>query len=394
MDDKILFFDNPKQCIIVMVLVIMIIGGINVFSATFVNQVSYGFVLRYIIFSVVGAAFLLLTNWIGYKKLLKPEYLMLFYILVLAALVFVQFAGPRINGAARWIFLGPISIQPSEFSKLLGVMLCASFLGMRMARGQEVSLNPINFRGAKVFGLMFVQAALVLKQPDMGTMSIIMALVFCMYVLAGQRKAEILALVGVVFAAAAALVMTSSYRMDRMKIWLDPFKDPFQHGYQMCQSLIAIGSGGFTGMEWGAGAGKFWYLPEAHTDFAFAIFCQENGFLGAFLLIVAYCVLAFAFLKVCRDVKDSKAFLLSYGITLLIIGQAVANMCMVTGIFPVIGVPLPFISYGGSSMTVSMIAIGLFLSIIDEETARKKLEAMTPEERRDGIRSYRGGWRS
>ena len=262
-----------------------------------------------------------------------------------------------------------------------------------MDRGKEVSLNPLNPRGAGVFFFMCFPAYLVYKQPDMGTMSIIMALVFCMYILAGQRKAEILAFLGVVVAAAVALVIGSTYRMDRINIWLDPFKDPYVHGYQMCQSLIAIGSGGFTGMEWGAGAGKYWYLPEAHTDFAFAIFCQENGFLGAFLLIIAYCILAFAFLKVCRDVKDNKAFLLSYGITLLIIGQAVANMCMATGIFPVIGVPLPFISYGGSSMTVSMIAIGLFLSIIEEELARKKLEAMTPEERRDGIRSYRGGWR-
>ena len=160
------------------------------------------------------------------------------------------------------------------------------------------------------------------------------------------------------------------------------------------QSKIAIGSGGLTGMEWGQGVGKFWYLPEAHTDFAFAIFCQENGFLGAVVLILAYSILAMAFIRVCRDVKDSKAFLLSYGITFLVIGQAAANMCMVTGIFPVIGVPLPFISYGGSSMAVTMAAIGLFISIYNEESYANKIDSMTPEERRENIHVYRGGWHS
>lgn len=390
MDRKYLLFDNPKQCIVIMVLFIMAVGGINVFSATFVNKASYGFLIRYLAFSIVGVIAMFVTKRIGYKKLLKSEYLMPIFWVTLASLVFIQFAGHRINGAARWIFLGPISIQPSEFSKLLGIMLCASLLGSRMDKGRKISL--FQWPSSKAFWMMAVQAAFILKQPDMGTMSIIMALVLAMFILAGVDTKKVYMIIGGAALCAVAAVIISPYRLDRVKNWIDPFSDPLGNGYQMVQSLIAIGSGGWTGMEWGQGIGKYWYLPEAHTDFAFAIFCQENGFLGALALITAYVIIAFAFIRVCREVKDSKAFLLAYGVTFLIIGQAAANMCMVTGLLPVIGVPLPFISYGGSSMAVSMIAIGLFLSIYDEELSNQRLESMTPEERREGIHVYQGGW--
>ena len=398
MNQKFLFFDNPKQCIYTMVFVIMIIGGINVFSATFVNKASYGFLIRYAVFSCVGLVAMLLAKKIGYRKVLKPGFLMPVFWITMASLVAIQLLGgkisfiPSINGAARWISLGGVSLQPSEFSKLLGVLLCASFLGNRMDKGRKINL--LQGPSGRPFILMAIQAGFILKQPDMGTMSIVMALVLCMYILAGVNTKKVFMIPAAALALAVLAVIIAPYRLNRIKTWIDPFSDPLGNGYQMCQSLIAIGSGGLTGMEWGQGVGKFWYLPEAHTDFAFAIFCQENGFLGAVVLILAYSILAMAFIRVCRDVKDSKAFLLSYGITFLVIGQAAANMCMVTGIFPVIGVPLPFISYGGSSMAVTMAAIGLFISIYNEESYANKIDSMTPEERRENIHVYRGGWHS
>lgn len=392
MDRKFLLFDNPKQCIVIMVLLIMAVGSINVFSATFVNKASYGFLIKYVLFSIVGVVLMLITKRIGYKNFLKPQCLMLFFWITVAALVYIHFAGHSINGAARWIFIGPMSVQPSEFSKLLGIMICASLLGSRMDRGKIITISPSKWNSSKAFWLMAIQAGFILKQPDMGTMSIVMALILAMYILAGMDTKKVYMLIGGAIVGAVGFVLTSPYRLERVQNWLNPFNDTLGNGYQMVQSLIAIGSGGWTGMAWGQGIGKYWYLPEAHTDFAFAIFCQENGFLGAVALISAYVIIASAFIVVCKEVRDSKAFLLAYGITFLIIGQAAANMCMVTGIFPVVGVPLPFISYGGSSIAVSMISIGLFLSICDEELLDQKLERQTPEERREDIHVYQGGW--
>ena len=163
----------------------------------------------------------------------------------------------------------------------------------------------------------------------------------------------------------------------------------------MVQSLLAIGSGNLVGTHWGHGAGKFFYLPEAHTDFAFAIFCQENGFFGAMLLMLLFGLLGYAFCTITCSTRDKQGFLLAGGVTFLIVGQAVANMAMVCGILPVIGVPLIFISYGGSSMMLSMAAIGLLLSVYDEEARRAEMDALPPEERRDGLRVVRNErWRT
>ena len=229
----------------------------------------------------------------------------------------------------------------------------------------------------------------------MGTAAIIVALVLGVYVIAGVPKWQLAGIFGVGGLAIIATTLASSYRMGRVQVWFDPWLDPRGKGYQMVQSLLAIGSGGLTGTPWGHGAGKFFYLPEAHTDFAFAIFCQENGFLGAMFLLLLFALLGLAFCNITINARDRRGFLLAGGVTFLIIGQAVANMAMVCGILPVIGVPLIFISYGGSSMVLSMAAIGLLLSVYDEEVKEAEQEAMPPEERRDNLRMVRNErWRS
>ena len=215
------------------------------------------------------------------------------------------------------------------------------------------------------------------------------------YIIAGVPKWQVLGILGGVGALAVVGTLASSYRMERVQVWFDPWIDPRGKGYQMVQSLLAIGSGGLTGTHWGHGAGKFFYLPEAHTDFAFAIFCQENGFIGAMILLLLFALLGFAFCTITINAKDRRGFLLAGGVTFLIIGQAVANMAMVCGILPVIGVPLIFISYGGSSMVLSMAAIGLLLSVYDDEVREAEHEAMPPEQRRDNLRMVRNErWRS
>ena len=202
--------------------------------------------------------------------------------------------GIATKGASRWIYLGPFSIQPSEFAKLVVIMLAAKYLGNMLRRGERVSFT----RGGDhlmVFAAVITYAALVIKQPDLGTAAIIFALGLGMYILAGIPMWQVMSTVTATGLLGVIFTLTSSYRMDRVHVWFDPWLDPRGKGYQMVQSLLAIGSGGLTGTNWGHGAGKFFYLPEAHTDFAFAIFCQENGFLGAMILMLLFGLLGFAF---------------------------------------------------------------------------------------------------
>lgn len=396
MDKPYLIWKNPRQAVYTVMLVLMFIGCINVFSASFVvakdmHGNGFFYLIRYLVFGMLGLAGIKAVEYIGYKRLLNSRFLFGSYIVVLLLLFWVDIAGDTTKGAQRWIFLGPFSIQPSECAKLIVIMFTAGLLGPKMKRGEDIS----PYRGQGVYGMLaaLLYFLMVLVQPDMGTAVIIMALTVCVYIIAGISLNIIWALLGAGGLAAIALVLTSPYRLNRVKVWLDPWIDPQNHGYQMVQSLTSIGSGGLNGIGWGLGSGKFFYIPEAHTDFAFAIFCQESGFIGGALLIILFAVLGGAFFRIVRYSKEERGFLLAAGVTLLIIGQAAANMAMVCGLLPVIGVPLIFVSYGGSSMFVSMLAIGLLLSVYDEEVKRAREERQHPEARRGTFRVIdRGGW--
>ncbi|MGM9583611.1 MAG: FtsW/RodA/SpoVE family cell cycle protein, partial [Phascolarctobacterium sp.] len=352
------------------------------------------FLKRYVIFALVGFSAMAFVRAVGYKVWLNRKPLWAFFAVVFVMLVYVDAVGIATKGASRWIYLGPISLQPSEFAKLSVIMLAAKYLGGMLRRGEPVSFfAPGDHR--MVLLATFIYGVLVYKQPDLGTAAIIVALVLGMYIIAGLPKGQLLAILSIGALVAVAATLATSYRMERVQVWFDPWLDPRGKGYQMVQSLLAIGSGGLTGTHWGHGAGKFFYLPEAHTDFAFAIFCQENGFIGAMILLLLFGLLGFAFCTITINAKDRRGFLLAGGVTFLIIGQAVANMAMVCGILPVIGVPLIFISYGGSSMLLSMAAIGLLLSVYDEEVKEAEHEALPPETRRDNLRMVRNErWRS
>ena len=387
-----MLWDNPRQAIFTLMAVLLLLGGINVFSASlYDNGLSY--LLRYYLCAVLGFVGIYFIRKIGYKRLLNKRFLWICYCIVLVMLVVVHFWGAANKGATRWIYIGSFSIQPSEIAKLVLIMLSARFLGNAMKLGEKISL----YKGECLLVTMATGIAAfgVLVQPDLGTAAIIAALVMGMFIVAGLPARWITTIVGVGAVGAVLLSISSEYRLQRLHVWFDPWLDPQGKGYQMVQSLLAIGSGGLTGTQWGQGAGKFFYLPEAHTDFAFAIFCQENGFIGALFLLLLFALLGFAFCTITINAKDRRGFLLAGGITFLIIGQAVANMAMVCGILPVIGVPLVFISYGGSSMVLSMAAIGLLLSVYDDEVLESEHEALPPQERRDSLRMVRNErWRS
>lgn len=393
------FWKNPVQLIYMVMAILLVVGGINVFSASYVMaqdmfNSGWYYLLRYFAFAVLGLLAMNIVRRVGYKIWLHKYLLWGAFLIVFVMLLVVDLLDVSTKGASRWLYLGPFSVQPSEFAKLVIIMLAAKYLGRMLRRGERVSFLASGDHRL-VLAATVIYAMLVYKQPDLGTAAIICGLMFGVYMIAGIPGWQVLLVLGGGSLGAAVATLASPYRLERVKVWFDPWLDQAGAGYQMVQSLLAIGSGNLVGTHWGHGAGKFFYLPEAHTDFAFAIFCQENGFFGAMLLMLLFGLLGYAFCTITCSTRDKQGFLLAGGVTFLIIGQAVANMAMVCGILPVIGVPLIFISYGGSSMMLSMAAIGLLLSVYDEEARRAEAEALPPEERRDGLRMVRNErWRT
>lgn len=394
MREKFLFWSNARQAVLSLVLFLVAIGIVNDFSASFVRAEvltgsQYYFFKRYLLFTCIGFVVLWFVGYrFDYHRLLSQRFLKIVGALTLLSLVAVRVAGHVVNGSRRWISIAGISLQPSEVAKVAIILIATGFLGECLRRRQSVSL--VQWPQAAPLVFTAVASAFVLKQPDMGTAAIMLGLGIYMYILAGIPKQQIAAIVGLGLAGAAAIAVLEPYRLNRIKIWKNPWLDPLGAGYQMVQSEMAIGSGGLLGVPWGQGSSKFFYLPEAHTDFAFAVFCQEWGFVGAFLLLLIFALLALALYRIAIATQDAKGFLLVGGCSCLLIGQSVANIAMVTGLLPVIGVPLLFISYGGTSLLVNFLCLGLILSVYRREAEREirelRAQAGLPPEEIDGLR--------
>lgn len=372
-----MLWENPKDAIITLMVLLMGIGCINVFSASFVTAEAmtgnqYHFLIRYIGYAAAGVAVFWFTGFkLNYKRFMSPRFYMVIAVITILLLAATLGIGTVVNGSRRWIYIGGFSLQASEIAKVSVILMAASYLGDRLQRGLKVSLLGYPSNQALLIALAF--AGLIFLQPDMGTATIVFSLMLGMYFLAGipMRQVTYIGLIGI---AIGALALMAPYRRARFALWLNPWKDAQGGGYQMAQSLTAIGSGGLTGLPWGQGSGKFFFLPEAHTDFAFAIFCQEWGYVGALFLIACFLILARALFCIAMNTKDRKGYLLVAGSTLFLIGQSAANMAMVTGVLPVIGVPLLFISYGGTSLLANMFALGLVVSVYRSECAREIME--------------------
>ncbi len=388
MNKRCLIWSNPKQAIYCIMAILMIIGCINVFSASYIvaqseNLSSYHYFGRYVIYALLGMGCIYMVRKIGYRWFMRPRNIMLAYGASLVLVLLVYAVGVEANGAKRWLHLGFITFQPSELAKVAVIMLTAFFLSHTIRAGRTVSL--LSKTSGIVLGFVFFLAVLVGGQPDKGTGAIIAGLSFGVFMAAGLNKKQLAMIVISCVVGVILIGLSSTYSTNRLNVWLDPWSDATGHGYQTVQSLLSIGSGGLTGVSWGGGYAKFHYLPEAHTDFAFAVFCQESGFLGAIIVICLFLALGYAFLRIAFSTRDEKAYLLVSGMMLYVVGQACANMAMVCGLLPVIGVPLPLISYGGTSMLTTMGAIGLVLSVYDVESELEREEARPPEQRRQDL---------
>ncbi|MBR3498814.1 MAG: cell division protein FtsW [Selenomonadaceae bacterium] len=354
------FWTNDMEAIIAITLVLVILGTINVFSSSFIFaeaefDTPYFFLKRHALNVFIGLIAFGVCLHFDYH--VWRRWIVVVLGLTILALIAVLIVGPVVNGARRWLPLVVVQFQPAELAKLVAIMIAAAYISNKIKLQRRLNLLSVQ---ALIIVLMFVLTEL---EPDMGTGCIILGIPMLMLVISGLDKRDVLKLAGVGLAGVTALIIKEPYRLERLKITYDPWSDAQNYGYQTVQSLSAIGSGELTGMGLGVGVSKYDYLPEAHTDFAFAIFCQENGFLGAIFVFMLFAAFAVYAARIANKAKDEYGQILSMGIMILVVGQAIANLLMVGGMIPVVGVPLPFISYGGTSLIITMAAIGILANI-------------------------------
>ncbi len=348
-----LFHDNG-QGVLLSVLALIIFGTINIYSASYVASGS-GMFIRQAIWAIIGCGAMYTFSKVNYWK--TEGWGMMLTLVSIGLCIAVRFMGEEINGARRWLDLGIIQFQPSEIAKLASVMLAASYIGKTLRRGGQIELL------SQTMGAILAMGIIILLQPDMGTAAIVIAIGVALFFMGGLSSKQVRALVGVVGASVIVSVIFAPYRLMRVLVWLG-IEENSDIEYQANQAKMVIGSGGFGGAGWGGGLSKYSYLPESHTDFAFAVFCEEWGFILTILCIVLPFVLfTHHGFRIAKQTEDCYGKMLALGMTLLVSGQALSNMLMVMGSLPVIGVPLPFISYGGTSLVINMICVGILLSI-------------------------------
>lgn len=338
-----------------------LLGMVMVLSSSSVSDLrTYGdawhHLRRQVLWVAIGLVGLFTTLHIDYRRLRNLARPGLVLAIGFLALVLVPGVGIRANGSARWLGIGTVSFQPSEFAKLAVIVYGAALLSSRPATATRRTLGPMLVVLAGVGGLIFLE-------PDMGTAMIMAAIVASMVFFAGLRLGS-LALAGVLgLGLAAGMSLSAGYRRDRLFSVFNPWNDPLNTGWQTIQAGVAISNGGLWGMGLGASRAKWGFLPFAETDFIFAIVAEELGFLAAMAVILAYLVLGVMGLSTALRAPDRFGQLLAAGITSWILIQAFVNIGAVLGLLPITGVPLPFVSYGGSSTILSLTAFGILLNI-------------------------------
>jgi cell division protein FtsW len=330
----------------------------------------YLFVTKQLMWSLLGVAVLSVVMNVDYR-LYRSERLHWSFVGASAMLlVAVLFFAP-INGSRRWFSLGPLGIQPSELAKLAAILFVAAVLERRMHRVNELkySLLPI----ALVVGTL---VGLILIEPDLGTAASVIAVVGVMIFAAGLSYRYIAGAVLLALPTLYVLVWSVAYRRARLLAFLNPWADPLGDGFQIIQSMIAIGTGGVTGKGLMAGVQKLFYLPEPHTDFIFAVISEELGFVGATIIVACFCVIAWRGLRAAIYAPDAFGGFLALGLTMMIALQAFINISVVMGLLPTKGITLPLVSNGGSSLLVNLLAMGVLLNIAQHATPREHVVAV------------------
>jgi len=364
------FFPGYDYTLLLVVICLSLLGLVMVGSSSIsIADESTGNSLYYFWRQLIYVSVAFFALYITYKIPLKfwnqNGLALIFLSLVLLALVFIPGIGKQVNGSTRWINLGVFSVQVSEFVKLFSIVYIASYL----VRHNDV-LRKYSSGFLKPLGLLSIIVFLLLLEPDFGAAVVLLATTLGMLWLGGARPGQFLLLVMALVGLLGLLAVIAPYRMQRLTTFLDPWSDPFNSGFQLTQALIAFGRGEWLGVGLGSSVQKLFYLPEAHTDFLFAVMAEEIGLLGGVVVILLFAFIVFRTLYIgLRAEQHENIFggYLAYGLGIWIGLQAFINIGVNMGVLPTKGLTLPFMSYGGSSIVVMCIAIGLILRV-DFET--------------------------
>ncbi|HPK71679.1 MAG TPA: putative peptidoglycan glycosyltransferase FtsW, partial [Vicinamibacterales bacterium] len=293
----------------------------------------------------------------------NPRVILAVIALTVVALLAVLIVGPKINGTRRWFGVGGIGIQPSELAKLTLILAAAAFLEQRMRRIDEIRAI------APLLSLVLLLAALVMAQPDYGSAATLIAIVGVMMFAAGLPLKYLAGLGGLAAGVLAGLAVLEPYRLRRLLAFLDPWQDRFGDGFQVVQSIIAVGTGGVAGRGLGYSVQKLFYLPYPQTDFIFAVLSEELGLVGSTAIVACFAVIAWRGLRTALRAPDAFGSFLALGLTAMIAVQAFVNISVVLGMLPTKGITLPFVSAGGSSLLVSLAGMGVLLNISQRASA-------------------------
>jgi cell division protein FtsW len=355
-------------------LVLCLLGAVMIYSASAVTAEqqygrSYFFLLRQAAWLLIGLLGMLALMRTDYRRLREPAVVHTTMCLVLLMLVTTFFVD-KAHATHRWIRFGPVNIQPSELAKIAVILYLAWFLDLKRRAASRMEFCKKDFLQAVLpaAGPILVFVVLILLQPDLGTSIDIVLVATAILFVAGLSWKWIAAGGAAAVPLLYVLITHVSYRQARLTAFLDPGSDPQGAGFQLLQSLIAVGSGGFTGVGLMESKQKLFYLPEAHTDFIYAVISEELGFIGAVLVIALFVVYGWRGLRAAFAAPDGFGRLLALGITAMVLTQALINFAVVLGMVPTKGIPLPFISYGGSSLLVMLLATGVLLNISQQAT--------------------------
>lgn len=362
---------TPDYYIIAVVFILTAIGIIMVFSAsgissyTKMNDMAY-FLKKDLMVATIAIVGMLFTAFFDYRYYCKISNLIYGFCIVLLVLVLIPHVGKEVNGARRWLRLGIMDFQVSEISKIAMIVYTAALLSKMKGKIKEFKNLMI------VLGFAGVMGVLVLAEPDFGMCGLFMVVCMAMCFIAGARKTHIIGLGLAALPLLYRIVYFEEYRRRRFFAFLDPMKDAQGSGFQIVQSMIAIVSGGNFGAGLGEGAAKRFFLPEQHTDFIFSVLVEETGILGMVVLLSLFAYLGYRGMKIAMTCDDPFGSLLAFGITFMILTQAFINMGVASGLLPITGLTLPFISFGGASLLSTYLGIGILVNISMREAVKRK----------------------
>ncbi len=345
------------------VILLSIFGIIMIYSsssiwAEYKFDNSFHYMILQSIFLLIGIIGMIIASKIDYKIYLKYANKILILCFILLVLVLIPGIGTIRNGSQSWFGIGPFGIQPSEAAKIGLIIFTSKYLS-----NSNKFLSSFKKGVLPILGILIVFFGLIMLQPDLGTGSVLFISIIAMLFVAGVNMKffigmGITGLIGLVI-----LIVIAPYRMDRITSFINPWNDPLGTGFQIIQSLYAIGPGGLLGQGFGSSIQKHFYLPEPQTDFIFSIICEEFGLMGAVIVVGFFLIILYQGIKIALRCEDKFGKYLSYGMIFQIMFQALMNLMVVIGMIPVTGVTLPFLSYGGSSLLISLASIGVILNI-------------------------------